>query len=171
MIKWNWNYSPDGDSVEANCLKYRVWKDIDVSIEVDVLPPNIKVHPTFSGFLWRSIQKRKEDIIGEVVSSNEQLEKICSQSTKTDYLSLDSKTQGLSLTDLLNTNPLVLMPQKSFNNQDFALRKPTLIEKSRSRSASKRSMTVITLSSDEEDDDSYVLKPYQSRRRSRRLAK
>ena len=164
-------YSSDGESVEACCLKYKVYKDEEIFIEVDVLPPNIRVHPAFSPFISEKILNRREEITDNKGQANDQLEKMCSQSTKTDYLSLDSKTQGLSLTDLLNTQSLLVFPLKTFNSQDFINRKPTVHDRSRSRPLSRQSMSVISLSSDEEDDDSDASKIYLSRRRFRRLAR
>ena len=156
------------DEVALFCSTYRIVKEPEDLLEVDIIPPDLRSAEEFKQPLLQKVllakakaRKPKPSIQAPKNDPNKEnlLNGICT--SKNDSLSTassDKNSNSLSISDLLNTtaDSALIAAKKRTSQLSKHPRKADqeLRERSRSKSASKQQADVITLSSDEEGFES-----------------
>ena len=149
--------------VKAMCSSYRLLRDNELPLEIDVIPPDVRHEADIGKLTAQKIAVSRDDLLKKRTQKARETFKV----DKLDYSKIDciddgdhSLKLGLSIQDLLNTESDKQSPKTGKGDQPVQCAR----ERSRSKSSSKnKQRSIIILSSDEEEE----LPPAAEKRKGR----
>ena len=171
LLGWRWHLDRSLQTVHILCSSFRIWKEQENFLIIDTVPPSIDTSLSIKHLLLDKIkslqpekagQSRRKLSGGKSVCGGEVSTKAATSSQITKGMcTMAEKTPtkgGLSLNELLNTEldtksclGLNTASKKEKDNKSLS-RGKSPSQRSRSRSLSKDSPEVISLSSDEDSN-------------------